>query len=144
MMVYGVVLFSLIFQGLSMGALLRLLGIKKIDEREAEYSYFLAKRVAINRLLDEIQRLTQEGRISKKKKATLEAEFSKELEEIKRKLATIDDDEKIHEKRLNEVKKRLLLVEKNVYIDLVNEGALDERNAEKLISKIDENLEEYQ
>ncbi len=143
-MVYGVVLFSLIFQGLSMGTLLRLLGIQKIDEREREYGFFLARRVAINRQLEEIQRLVQEGRISKKKTTLLKEEFLRKLEEIEKKLAHIDEDEMIHERRMKEVKKRLLIVEKNLYIDLVNEGALDEQSAERLISKIDEDLEEYE
>ena len=142
-MVYGVVFFSLIFQGLSMGALLRFLGMQKIDEKEREYRFFSARRVAFNRLLEEIQRLKQEGRISEKKTTLFEAEFLRELEEIERSLKNIDSDEKIHEKRVREVKKRLLAVEKDVYIDLVNEGALDEGNAERLISKIDEEIDKY-
>jgi CPA1 family monovalent cation:H+ antiporter len=142
-MVYGVVLFSLIFQGLSMGGLLRLIGMRQVDEKEREYGFFSARRVALNRLLEEVQRLEQEGRISKKKAAPFEAEYTKELEDIKRKLDAIDDEDTIYEKRLRDVKKRLLLVEKDVYIDLVNEGSLDEQNAERLISKIDDEIDKF-
>ncbi|MFH2019915.1 MAG: Na+/H+ antiporter [archaeon] len=142
-MVYGGVLFSLVVQGFTMAPIINSLGIIKKSEKKTKYQYLYAKRVALNQTLDEIRRMHREGRISDEKLAKLDKEISSDLKKINANIDKIDDGKHIFKDRYKEIKEELLMLKKNIYMELANDGGLDEDNLHKLVFEVDSELDRH-
>lgn len=70
-------------------------------------------------------------------------EINKEIKKISKVIDKIDTQAVVHLKRSKEIKRRLLMLEKNIYQELMNTGSISDDNAHKLISEVDDKLDKY-
>ncbi|MBU0758635.1 MAG: Na+/H+ antiporter [Nanoarchaeota archaeon] len=140
--VYGCVLFSLVVQGMTMQPLITKLKIVKRTKEEKDYEYLFAKRVALNQMEDEARKLKREGRISDEKYKDIDKKIVADLSEVNKKINKLDVRKDIYHHRVSEVWHELLLLKKNIYMELANEGFVSEENLARLISEVDKKLDE--
>jgi CPA1 family monovalent cation:H+ antiporter len=137
-MTFGVVLLSLLIQGLTMSPLLRLLGIVRLrGGREAA-------ELARGRLLAAYAGLEALDRMSHGLTTvvpTLRQEYEERIESVKQDLEEMSPDlDQIADREMRWARRHLLLVEKNRVIDAFQEGRLSQRVYETLLADIDARL----
>ncbi|AGK61925.1 sodium/proton antiporter, CPA1 family [Archaeoglobus sulfaticallidus PM70-1] len=133
-MTFGVVLFSLIVQGLSLEYI-----VKRIFRREESiYEEHIARRIALKRSIMEIERMRRDGEITGNVAEKIISEIKVELEEISSKLLEIDVAER---DLLLKARKRILHIQKSVIRDLAIRGTIGEDVVRKLTKEIDSELD---
>jgi CPA1 family monovalent cation:H+ antiporter len=140
-MTFGVVLLSILVQGLTMSPLLRWLGIVERQELRAAYELTRGRLQAAHSALQELERLGR-GRLAPRSVvAALREQYEKrmtslegEVESLRTKGEHIDQDE------LHGLKRHLLLVEKERAIELYRHGSLGHDSYEKLLADLDARL----
>lgn len=126
--VFGVVLFTLLVQGLTMRVLLAKLGLTGDRTTEEEYKELMARRVALKRVLEYMQ--TQEG------SPEMEPEFYRyQMRSIEGQLQSIEDKiskrqqeyPQLRDSDRENVRERLLDIEADTYAEFIRSGRLDKR-----------------
>lgn len=140
---FGVVLFSLLVQGLSIKGLLRKLGLAQTRSLISEHGRLASEILAVEAGIEELDRLTKKKSIARPVYDRLTAEYQGRLENLEQKLTELDNKYEIlgiaQEK---EARRLALMSEKSALKEAYNGGLLEEEDLHELASRIDEHLDE--
>lgn len=140
-MTFGVVILSILAQGLTMSPLLRWLGIVFGQQDRAEYELIRGKLQAANAALNHLDQMSNVYFANPKIIARLRREYE---QKVVRQNADLEDlhlqKEQIQIEELQWARRHLLQVEKEVIIDAFHRGLLSRIVQEKLLGDIDARL----
>lgn len=144
-MVFGVVLFTLLVQGFSMGKVVRSLGLAKVDERKLRYERRHARAVASRTAYEHINQMRHQGLISEHTWQTLDTplqQHNKELTSMVRDVMTSQPDMQIDE--LDTVRSEYLRSLRSTFSSLVKDGVISHESYSALVSEVDAALTDQQ
>lgn len=142
-MVFGVVFFSLIVQGLSIPKLLDFLGLNHpVSEKLLHYQSIKGQLIANKRALAHLEDLERKGLAVKSTLDHVEAELCEKIKTLEEEVASLhQSDEMIREEELMEVRMQVLTAKKSVFNDMVKHGLLSEDVSEKQLFELNESIE---
>ena len=134
-MVFGVVLFSLVFQGLTLE-----LFVKRAfrDVKKEEFERTLGRYLALKHAELELRKLVESGEVVESIAQNIEEKLKEEIEQIKLKLDKMD--ENLRDGMKKKVLKEILNAEKYAIRSALAKGLISEEVAVKLIKEIDEKI----
>lgn len=145
LMVFGVVLFSLVFQGLSIEILVRKLGLVERKTEIERYEGLLAEKIAMTEALNELEMMREKREtpsvIYREIKEDTETELKKVKQEIDRML---EEHKEIKEMQFEYAKKRILLAKKATIHNLLVKGVINNEIADRIISEIDYEIDKLE
>ncbi len=142
-MAFGVVLFTLLAQGSTIGILLRRLGLTQHDRVKQEYDRYRARAIATRASLDYLERLYRQGLISEATRKSLHTMLQARLSELQHALRQlIRVHPHLHAEELQDARLEILRAQRTVLQELVQSGAIGEEVYEELVGEIDAALEE--
>ncbi len=140
---FGVVLFSLLAQGLTVGTLLKRLGLSGGRPAGADYARLSGERLACQAALRELDRLRGLGFVSRAVADGLEQEYQGNLERLETEVDALHlSDEALAVNQRAEARRLMLLAEKSALLEANRSGMLDEEDWRALSERIDTQLEE--
>lgn len=145
-MTFGVVLLSLLVQGLTMAPLLRALGLSRgRDELAGQYELRRGRVVALQARLGAIGELQRGGRIHVDLARELEERTSRELADAEAAVRGLRlDHEQLRAEERQVAERHLLLVSKSALVDAHHGGVVGEEALGLLTSDIDAALDEVE
>ncbi len=138
-MTFGVVLFSLVFQGLSLEFVARRYFGKK-DESRIRYESLIGRRIALKASLEEIERMRREGEIPGEIAERLSQDIKALLENISEELSSILTEDIKRDVWLSAWRK-VLLAQKSALRDAARKGFISDEIASNLMQEVDSELE---
>jgi len=144
-MTFGVVLLSILIQGLTMAPLLRWLGIVKWQQGRDAVELAQGRLLAAYAGLEGLDRMTS-GRLHHSAVVpTLREEYDAKIKSIEHDLGELQPVlDQLMEEEMRWARRYLLLLEKNRVIETFHEGRLSQRVYEKLLADIDARLLEVE
>jgi CPA1 family monovalent cation:H+ antiporter len=140
-MTFGVVLLSLLLQGMTISPLLRWLGIVKGREERQEYEFARGKLQAANAALAELDNMPPGFFADKQTQSALRTEYESIREKQIQRIKDLQlDPQQLHAEKLQWGHRHLLLKEKNYAINAFHQGVLSQDVYEKLLADIDARL----
>jgi CPA1 family monovalent cation:H+ antiporter len=137
-MTFGVVLISILLQGLTMPPLLRWLGIIKRDGRDEAVELARGRLMAAHAGLEALNRMTYGISTAVPQ---LRDEYKEKIKNIEQDIGKMEPDlDQLMDRETHWARRHLLLVEKNRIIDAFQEGRLSQHVYEKLLADIDARL----
>jgi CPA1 family monovalent cation:H+ antiporter len=137
-MTFGVVLISILLQGLTMPPLLRWLGIIKKDEGQEAVELAQGRLMAAHAGLEALDRMTYGISTAVPQ---LKEEYQEKIKNIEQDIGKMEPDlDQLMDQETRWARRHLLLVEKNRIIDAFQEGRLSQHVYEKLLADIDARL----
>jgi CPA1 family monovalent cation:H+ antiporter len=141
LLTFGVVLFSLLFQGLSIGALLKRLGLRAGDRQSAEFQRLVALRLGSLGALEELERRAAQGSLGRAEVAEVREEYERRLRSAEEKAAALHEGDPRHQRRREAAVRRLaLLAEKSALQEAEAAGLVDSETVRPLLSRINADL----
>ena len=141
--VSGVVLLSLVIQGLTIGKLLRLLGFSGRNPNEEEYEMLRGRTVSIQAARRSLDLLYERGEVSENLYSGIGAELDEQLDDLSRSTQSLlDQHYELKEAEYLKVSRALLLAERASLREAHRQGILSEDTVEKLTEEIDPKLAE--
>lgn len=137
-MTFGVVLFTLIGQGTTMGALMRRLGLARRDEAALEQERRRGKLMALNAARERLERRFREGMISRATWGQLESELDEEIRrahEAQREL--MRDRPELYANEVADARREGLRAGRAKLVSLFGEGVISERVYAELAAEVD-------
>ncbi len=144
-LVFGVVLISIFFQGLTMTWLMRFTGVASSAPELRIYELLKAQLILIQETLDEIEKLYNRHLITPKSARALKEEFRKQLNAVSKKIETVSIDKEalIHEEVLR-TKRRILIQQKAKLLEMYHSGSIGLEAYETLKNELDTRLLELE
>ncbi len=140
-MTFGVVLFSLLVQGLSMRPLLRLLGMASPPEEQIEYEYKKGRLLATRASLDALQRMEREGLVSTSAYGELVRRYQSLSQSLTEEIADLQTESGfLAQEELRVADRKCLLVARSTLQDLLRQGVISDDVFRRLVSEIDSEL----
>ncbi len=140
-MAFGVVLFTLLVQGVSMGWLVKRLKLVVRSPAQDEYELRHARFVASRASYDHLRRRTQEGMISEHTWQKLSALMKKQtdilMDEVKQVMSSEPD---VEAEELDTAYREALRAQRTALTGLLRDGVITENTYSKLIGEVDETL----
>jgi CPA1 family monovalent cation:H+ antiporter len=138
---FGVVFFSLVFQGLSMGPLLKLLKLTNPLKDTHDYQLMVARLVSLAGADKEIEKLYDSKIISRKIYKELKKEVTNKREEKEKLIEDmLAQNKELEDSQIAEARKAILIAKKSAVIKGMKEGLFEEEIGEELIARIDKKL----
>jgi CPA1 family monovalent cation:H+ antiporter len=142
-MAFGVVLFTLLVQGISMDALVRRLKLihrtPYQDEYERRHARFVASRAALNHL----RRMWEQGLISEQVWTHLVPLFEKRNEVLRQAVKEVlTSDPTVEVEELDTARRETLRVQRAALTDLLRDGVISEEIYSELVGEVDAALTE--
>ncbi|MEW6284311.1 MAG: Na+/H+ antiporter, partial [Candidatus Eremiobacterota bacterium] len=138
---YGVVLFSLLLQGLSMGPVLRFLRIRQAPERLRQYRVVSSRLRACQAALAELSSRQAAG-VPRPVVERLSQEYRERIAELEEEMETLQVSQRdLFDEQLLELRRLALSCEKASLVDDMREGVLDEHDMLELAARVDEELD---
>lgn len=137
-MVFGVVIFSLIVQGLSLDIYAR--KIFRRDESKAEYEELRARLFSVRRAIEELNRMASKGEVDHEIADQVAGQLEKMAEELKAEISEVLSREDIMNEEYRKVWREVLEVQRSAVNELVRKGIVSEEVGEKVIREIDERI----
>ncbi len=142
-LVFGAVLFSLIFQGLTMEPLIKKLKIISMNPAEKEYEKIMTKKIANRSAQDTLEKLNARKEIPDVLYKNFKEAFEDEARYLKSIAAKkLEDEKMLFDKQKNTTQKKLLLSQKSSIFDSLRKGLVSEEVASELIEEIDSKIDE--
>jgi CPA1 family monovalent cation:H+ antiporter len=144
-MAFGVVLFTLLIQGLSMAPLVRRLNLVVRSEAQEEYERRHARAVAARSAYEHLDRMHRQGLISEHTWKTLSPvlkRHNESLAEAVREVLTADPS--VEAKELDTTRREALRAQRSALTGLLNTGVISEDTYGQLVSEVDAALTEQQ
>lgn len=143
--VFGVALFSLVVQGLTMKPLLDRLGLTRVDAQRRHFEEHLGKSLAQQAAIEEVERMREYGEIRadlyKKTLEKLQAEQAQTHQHLERLSAEHPELGTAQESGLS---RRVVLAQKAALADAVRRGVVSEEVAESLAEHFNAQLEDLE
>lgn len=140
---FGVVLFTLLVQGLTIEPLVKLLRMIKTDLRLKEYWILKGELMVAGTALDSLNSLLKSHNVTAKAHAKLEAEILHEQEQLRYEIEQLHiADISLESLELKNARKFLLDIRKDRATQLAREGVILDEAAEHIKVSLDKQLEE--
>jgi len=140
-MTFGVIVFSLLVQGLTMEPLLKRLGVIDRRERQDEYETIATRKAMATAALDEIDKMSKAGGLSAAGAAQLHTRYSAHIDSLDESLRELRlQDEDLRQAQEKSIRRHLLQVEKNAVQQRNLDGAISEEPTRRLLAELDEQL----
>ena len=142
-MAFGVVIFTLIIQGFSMGPLTRFLKLIRRDERKSEYERRHARAVASQVAYEHLDHLRTQGLISEHTWRILSKplrEHNHSLVDSVRDIMTSDPD--LQNEELDTARLEYLRAQRSAFSGLLKDGVISEATYSQLVEEVDNALGE--
>jgi monovalent cation:H+ antiporter, CPA1 family len=141
---FGVVLFSLLAQGLTVGPLLKRLGLSGGKSAGADYARLSGQRLAYQAALRELERLRGLGFVSRAVADGIQQEYKAHIDRLEDEVEALHlSDEALAERQRSEVRRLMLLAEKSALLEASRSGMLDEEDWRSLSEQIDIQLSSF-
>ena len=135
-MVFGVVIFSLVIQGLSLDYFARKLFRK--DERREKYEEIRARLYGIGRSAEEVKELAKRGELDESVAESIAKELENRAEELRVEIEPILRDEDLRLEEYRKAWNNVLEAQKSAIFELLRRGIISEEVAERLVREIDQ------
>lgn len=140
-MTFGVILFSLLVQGLTMGKLMETLGISRVQEWRAEFEELGVRRAMVLAALDEIDTLSATGAYAPQAMEKLREAYAIQIADVEAALRDLHlREEDLARENLRSAHRRIIQVEKTVVHSRYRDGMLSEETMRNLLSDLDAQL----
>lgn len=137
-MTYGVVLFSLVFQGMTMNGLLKWFGIIGQSDEEIEYERRHARAIAANAGLEHIRELSEDGLISAHTWRTIQPLLEQRLEALIGSVReVIQENPHLEAEEFETARSEMLRAQRSALRNMRTSGTLSEETYGELVSEID-------
>ncbi|MHB9031934.1 MAG: cation:proton antiporter domain-containing protein, partial [Anaerolineae bacterium] len=137
-MTFGVVLLSILVQGLTISPLMRWLGVISKHVHQDAYEFARGKLQAANAALDEIKRMAYIPFTRDDVRERLKGEYSRRIEQEQKRISELQlDQEAISAEEAQWARRHLLLTEKNHIMDAFQQGLLEQDVYDRLMIDID-------
>lgn len=141
-LIFGVVLFSLLGQGLTLETLVDKLGLSGKKHEMEEYQRLLGENMSIRMALEELDHNVRIGVISQTARNQVSQQLALKQQEFERKIADFQmTDEKIATDEIKKAERIVLLAQKTAFQNAVRSGSMDLSVAAQLISQLEEDRE---
>ena len=138
---FGVVLFSLLAQGLTIGPLLKWLALTEPAGGAAEYRRLASMALASQAALKEMERLPEAGMLPRAVCDSVAQEFRRRLVELEKRIKALRlSDEGLRAQQVIEARRLALLAEKSALQEAERNGLVDESDLQPRIEEIDRQL----
>ncbi len=138
---FGVVLFTLLVQGLSMGPLVQRLGLSGDDQRRQDYRARRAQLMMLRAGWRELQRLEDDAVLPPRIYAQLDAEYRAAGQQIDTQIDQLYDSEAdLESQELRAVRTQLLRIERTTLQELQRQAFVDSQTVQMLAAQIDARL----
>ncbi|MFO0579700.1 MAG: Na+/H+ antiporter [Polyangia bacterium] len=138
---FGVVILSILMQGLSMSPLLRWLGVIGAKEDRTAYEIQRSRIRAKSAALDELDRLEKTGAVHPEAAQPLREELAAELQHAEQAVRDLHlQAAELHDEERHAARRQLLLVEKSTALEAYRKGLISQTALEHLLSDIDARL----
>ncbi len=142
-MAFGVVLFTLLAQGSTIGPVLRLLGLAQRDPMEATYEGYRARAIVTRRALEHLEAQYRQGLISEATYRVLNRLLENRWRELRHALQELlQRYPRLRAEELDNARKEVLRVERIALQELFQVGLIGEDVYEEMLGEIDTALEE--
>lgn len=140
-MTFGVILFSLLVQGLTMGKLLEKLGISRVQEWRSEFEELGVRRAMILAALEEIDAMSATGAYAPQAMEKLREAYAVRIADVEAALRDLHlREEDLARENLRSAHRRIIQTEKTVVHSRYREGVLSEETMRNLLSDLDAQL----
>ena len=144
-MTFGVVILSILVQGLTMGPLLRRLKLVGISEGRAEYDRLKGALSAVNAALVEVEKMEIERGIPKVVTDEVRAHYARRADEYEEAVADLHlKAERLLEEDRLRAARRALIAEKDALVTAYKSGQIAEESYEHLVADVDARLFELE
>ena len=141
-MAYGVVLFSLVVQGMTMNPLLKRIGLIIKTEEQIEYERRHARALAARSGLQHLRRLSGEGLISATTWRSLEPMLEQRLEAMTNSVQDVlQSSPHLRTEEIATARREMLRAQRSALSNIRRSGALSDESYGELVSEIDLALE---
>jgi len=141
-LIFGVVLVSLMGQGLTIGPLISKLGLSRKKGDSAEYQLLLGENVSLGIAVEELDRNVKQGGISQCTRNEMVQRLALRQQEIEEDISKLHmSDETIAADEMKKAERVVLLAQKTSFISSARNEVIDWSVAAKLISKLEEEQE---
>ncbi len=138
---FGVVLFSLLVQGLTMGNLLQKLQLTEKADEETAHNSLLSEKTACYAALRELERLRDTGMITRQTFGTVEEEYHERLKQLEEEMDALHlRHQSLQDQQLTEARRVALIAERNALREAEHMGLLDADKERELAHEIDTKL----
>lgn len=135
---FGVVLFTLLVQGLSIEPLVKILGMRPANLKFKQYQVLKSRLIAESEAINTLKLLKKQGHISPTSYQELESEIIEAQRLIHDQIEDLHlEDASVRELELESTRLHLLDVRKDAIRQLVRKGALSEELAEQIQAEVD-------
>ena len=143
-MTFGVILFSLLVQGLTIEPLVRRLGLlRSTTGSQDEFEMIGVRRAMAAAAITELNRMTAAGQIAPDVETELRQAYLKHLDGLDRAMNALHlEAEDLRREHIRSVRRRLLQQEKTVVSQRYHDGAVSEGSMKALLRELDEQLHE--
>lgn len=139
---FGVVLLSLLVQGLTMKPLLRQLKLTRLESKRADHGRLASQILAGEAALEELERLKKRKVLSSITYERLVNEYREKLKQLRNEIDILTlADESLKQAQEKEARRMALLMEKSTLREAERNGLLEEEDLQDLIMEIDNQLE---
>ena len=140
-MTFGVVILSIIFQGLTMSPLLRKLGILGAEEGQKTYEIERANARAASAALKEVEQMVKDGAAHIDLLDKLKEEYKNKLEKAEKIIRDLHiETNQLREDELRTARRHLILVEKDAVMQAFHNGFIGQEALDKILSEINQKL----
>ncbi len=140
-MTFGVIIFSLVVQGLTIEPLLRRLNLIGRQATQDEYEILAARKGMLLAAINEIERMGRAGGISQDAMQRLKDEYNDRLSELDTALEDLHlADEDLSESQIRSIRRRLLQLQKSIVRQRNLEGAISEEPMRRIMAELDHQL----
>ena len=140
-MAFGVVLFTLLVQGISMGPLVKRLKLIQRSVGQDEYERSHARAAGFQAAYDRVREMSEKGLISKHTWQLLKDPFQRQIDAWTRSVREIfDNDRNVEISELNAAYQEGLRSQRGAYSSLYSSGAISEKTFSDLVSEVDTGL----
>jgi CPA1 family monovalent cation:H+ antiporter len=144
-LVFGVVLFSLVFQGLTMEPLMKRLGMITKKDKVVEYEMKIGQAIAARAAQYELENMHQCHEISGPVYRKLKRRYERQSEKLSKEIIDfLQSEEVIHDQQKDHATRRALTAMKSAIIDASRRGVISHETAEELLTKFNVDLDELE
>lgn len=141
-LIFGVVLISLMGQGLTIGPLISKLGLSRKKGDSEEYQLLLGEDVSLRIAVEELDRTAKQGGISQCTRNEMVQRLTLRQQEIEQAISKLHiSDETIAAEEMKKAERVVLLAQKTAFINAARSEAIEWSVAANLISKLEEEQE---
>ncbi|HBN09548.1 MAG TPA: sodium:proton antiporter [Cyanobacteria bacterium UBA8530] len=142
-MTYGVVLFSLVIQGLSLHPFIRFLKLTVANDFEEEYEINQGALLAAKAVQEELSKLFTQGMLPRAIHNQLRSRYQTYIARANRKLKSLVEAHPVlEEKELKTLSQQMTRLERSVIMGALRDHVIGEEAAKNLLGKLDDRTEE--